>query len=209
MSLTPPINVTGLYSLGNPFNQAVTPSTPYTCIAVRKFADIIRKGEVPYDTYYLPWQLTQADYQRDFAANECIVTLRSAAGQFIYVPTSYILSFPNQSGVKYTALALVVELGAIADTTDLTAVRSQISTAVRNVFGIMPTIQQVAYSDSVLKSATDHAAIEAARIAAITDNQTDYAKYQQALATVLAQSQKIQQLEAYIKANLPPVTPGP
>lgn len=202
MSLTPPVNVSGMFTLANPFNQDVIPNTPYTVIAVRKFADIIRKGENPYEVYYLPRGLTQSDYQRDTAALECIVTLRSAAGQFIYVPTSYILSYPNQSGVRYTAIALLVQLGAIPDTSDLSAVRTRISNVVRDTYGLTPTIQQLSYSDTVLKSAGDHAAIEAARTAAITEHQTDYAKYQQALATVTAQALRIQQLEAYIKSKL-------
>ena len=207
MSLTPPVNVSGMFTLANPFSQDVIPNTPYTVIAVRKFADIIKKGEPPYETYYVPRGLTLSDYQRDTAAMECIVTLRSAAGQFIYVPTSYILSYPNQSGVKYTAIALLVELGAIPDTTDLIAVKNRVSNVVRDTFGLTPVIQQVAYSDTVLKSASDHAAIEGARLAAVTEQQTDYAKYQQALATVTAQALKIQQLEAYIRANIPP-NPG-
>jgi hypothetical protein len=193
-----------MFTLASPFNQEIVPNTPYTVIAVRKFADIIKKGEIPYETYYAPKGLSYNDYQRDSAANECIVTLRSAAGQFIYVPTSYILSYPNQSGVRYTAIALLVELGAISDQTDLSAVRTKISNVVRDSFGLTPTIQQVAYSETVLKSAADHAAIEGARTAAITEQMTDYAKYQQALATVTAQALKIQQLEAYIRTHIPP-----
>lgn len=206
MSLIPPVNVSGMYTLANPFNQDVVPNTPYTCIAVRKFADIIKKGEVPYDLYYAPKGLSAQQYQTDVNAGECIVTLRSAAGQFIYVPTSYILSYPNQSGVRYTGIALAVELGPIPDSADLSAVKTRITNVVRDTFGITPGIQQVAYTDTVLKSAADHAAIEAARVANITDNMTDYAKWKQAEQTVIAQANKIAQLEAYIKANMPPNT---
>lgn len=206
MSLTPPINVTGTYSLNAPWAQDVVPNTPYTCIAVRKFADIIRKGEDPFALYYATKQLAYSDYQRDSAAGECIVTLRSAGGQFIYVPTSYILGFPNQSGVPYASMLLGVRLGAIPNNLDLSAIKAKIATAVHDILGITPTIQQAVNSEIVNKSAADHAAIEAARQAQITERQTDYAKYLAAQATVQAQAQRIVELETYIRQNLPPQT---
>ena len=204
MSLTPPINVTGVYTLANPFATDVVPNTPYTNIAVRKFADVIRRGEDPFALYYDPKGIDYATYQADLNAGECIVTLRSAAGQFIYVPTPYILSFPNQSGIAYTVITLAVNLGAIPNTADLSVIRQKMSDVVHDYYGVTPTIQQVAISETVTKSAADHAAVEAARQAEITERQTDYAKYLQAQATVQAQAQQINQLENYIKANLPP-----
>ena len=204
MSLTPPINVTGVYTLANPFATDVAPNTPYTNIAVRKFADVIRRGEDPFALYYDPKGIDYATYQADLNAGECIVTLRSAAGQFIYVPTPYILSFPNQSGIAYTVITLAVNLGAIPNTADLSVIRQKMSDVVHDYYGVTPTIQQVAISETVTKSAADHAAVEAARQAEITERQTDYAKYLQAQATVQAQAQQINQLENYIKANLPP-----
>lgn len=206
MSLTPPINVTGLYTLSGPWAQDVVPNTPYTNIAVRKFADIIRKGEDPYGLYYYPKQLTPADYQRDSNAGECIVTLRSAGGQFIYVPTSYILSYPNQSGVPYAVVVLGVNLGAIPNTADLSAIRQKIADVVHDYYGVTPTIQQAVISEVVTKSAGDHAAIEAARQAEIVERQTDYSKLLTAQQTIAAQAQVIQQLQNYIAQHLPPNT---
>lgn len=204
MSLTPPINVTGVYALSPPWNQDIVPNTPYTCIAIRKFADIIRKGEDPFALYYEPKGLQYSDYQRDSAAGECIVTLRSAGGQFIYVPTSYILSYPNQSGVPYAVMVLGVNLGAIPNNLDLSAIRSKIATVVHDVLGVTPTIQQAVISEVKNKSASDHAAIEAARQAQITERQTDYSKYLASQQTVQAQAQRIQELETYIRTHLPP-----
>lgn len=204
MSLTPPINVQGIYTLSGPWAQDVVPNTPYTCIAVRKFADIIRKGEDPYAIYYSPKGLSPADYQRDSNNGECIVTLRSAGGQFIYVPTFYIVSYPNQSGLAYAVTVLGVNLGAIPTGIDLSVIRQKISDVVHDYFGVTPNIQQAIISEVVNKSASDAAAIEAARQAAIVERQTDYSKLHLAEQTILSQAQKIAQLEAYIKTRLPP-----
>jgi len=203
MSLVPPINVAGIYSLSGPWSQDVVPNTPYTCVAVRKFVDIIRKGEDPFTLYYAPKSLNVADYQRDSQYGECIVTLRSAGGQFIYVPTSYIQSYPNQSGIPYAVMVLGVNLGAVPNHADLSVIRQKISDVVQGYYGITPSIQQAVISEVVTKTAADHGAIEAARQSAIIERQTDYSKLLLAEQTILSQAQKIAQLEAYIKARLP------
>lgn len=206
MSLTPPINVTGVYTLSGPWAQDVVPNTPYTNIAIRKFADIIRDGQDPYQVYYQTKNLQLADYQRDYDAGECIVTLRSAGGQFIHVPTSYILSYPNQSGVPYAVMVLGVNLGAIPNQADLSVIKQKISDVVHDYYGVTPSIQQAVISEVQNKSAADHAAIEAARQNEIRERQTDYSKYLAAQATVQSQAQYIQQLETYIRTHLPPQT---
>lgn len=202
--MIPPINVSGIFTLASPFNTQVTPGTVYKCIAIREFPDILKKGEDPFVLYYHPNGLSEQDYTNDYNAGEAIVTLRSAGGQFIYVPTSRILSYPNQAGVRYTGIALAVRLGPIPDNLDLSVVVQKISDDVRDYFGITPQIQKVAYTESVNKSAADAATLEAARQAAITQTQTDHAKLIAAQATITAQAQQIVALQDWIKQHIPP-----
>jgi hypothetical protein len=205
VSLTPPVSASGIFALATPFEALLIPGVSYTCIAVRKFADIQKLGIDPYSLYYLPNGLTEADYTRDAQAGECIVTLRSNGGSFLYVPTSYILSYPNMGGIPYTAIVLGISLGAIPNYVDLSAVKTKIANIVQDTFGIIPQIQQAAISETKNMSITDANAIESARQAAITDSQTDLAKYLAAQAQLDAALDKITELENYIASQIPPV----
>ncbi len=204
MGLRPPVDVTGIYTLAAPFAQYVVPNVPYTCIAIRKFTDLIKKGEDPYQLYYAPMQMTLQEYQTDFNSGECLVTLRSADGQFIYVPTSKILGYPNQGGISYTALVLGIRLGAIPDGLDLTPLRTKLAAVCHDYIGVTPQIQQAAISKTVQKSAADHAVLEAARQAQITERQTDAAKLLAAQQTIAQQAVLIAQLQTYIQTRIPP-----
>lgn len=203
MSLTPPVSASGLFQLAPPFEQELIPGVNYTCIAVRKFADIQKLGIDPYSTYYVPNGLTESIYEEDVVAGECIVTLRSNGGAFLYVPTSYILSYPNQGGIPYTAIVLGVDLGPIPNYVDLTAIKMAISNLVHDTFGVTPQIQQAAISETKNMSIADANAIEAARLSEINTNQTDRAKYLASQAQLSAALAKIQELESYIASTLP------
>lgn len=203
MSLTPPVSASGLFQLAPPFEQELIPGVNYTCIAVRKFADIQKLGIDPYSTYYVPNGLTETIYEEDVVAGECIVTLRSNGGAFLYVPTSYILSYPNQGGIPYTAIVLGVDLGPIPNYVDLTAIKMAISNLVHDTFGVTPQIQQAAISETKNMSIADANAIEAARLSEINTNQTDRAKYLASQAQLSAALAKIQELESYIASTLP------
>lgn len=203
MSLTPPVSASGLFQLAPPFEQELIPGVNYTCIAVRKFADIQKLGIDPYSTYYVPNGLTESIYEEDVVAGECIVTLRSNGGAFLYVPTSYILSYPNQGGIPYTAIVLGVDLGPIPNYVDLTAIKMAISNLVHDTFGVTPQIQQAAISETKNMSIADANAIESARLSEINTNQTDRAKYLASQAQLSAALAKIQELESYIASTLP------
>jgi len=203
VSLTPPVGASGLFRLASPFEQDLIPGVNYTCIAVRKFADIQKLGIDPYATFYVPNGLAESIYVTDVANGECIVTLRSNGGAFLYVPTSYILSYPNMGGIPYTAIVLGVSLGAIPNYVDLTAVKVAIANVVHDMFGVTPQIQQAAISETKNMSIADANAIESARLAEITNNQTDRAMYLAAQAQLTAALAKIQELESYIATTLP------
>lgn len=204
MSLTPPVNASGIFTLASPFDTQLQPQVSYTCIAVRKFADIQKLGIDPFTVYYNPNGLTQDKFNIDASAGECIVTLRSNGGTFLYVPTSYITSYPNMGGIPYTVIVLGVNIGAIPNYVDLSVIKAKIASVVHDAFGVTPQIQQAAISETKNLSIQDHTAAESARQAAITDNQTDYAKYLAANNALVAAQAQITVLENYIKTNLPP-----
>lgn len=204
MSLTPPLKSTGIFSLQAPFQAMLRTNVAYTCRSIRQISDFLKLGQDPYALFYEPNGLTKPAYDAAVTAGEAVVGLQSNGGHWVYVPTTHINSYPDMGGLSYTAIVLGISLGSIPDYLDLSALKTKIQDDVRAVIGITAEVKSVAVSERKLMSQSDHTAIEAARVANITENKTDYAKMlkaEQDLANAVA---RIAELEAYIIANIPP-----
>lgn len=149
-SITPNIGAQGVYTLAAPFNALVIPNITYTCRAIRKLEDIIGNGEDPYDVYYKPHNLTKNDFLRNLNNNDCIVSLQSSAANWIYVPSSYILSYPSGAGVKYQAMMIGISLGTIPSSLDLSNLETEIKDLVYHSIGVEATTKQVVVSADLL-----------------------------------------------------------
>lgn len=203
MSLTPPIGSSGIFKLTGPFSAILQSQVSYTCDAVRRMADILKLGIDPHRTYYEPFGLTYQQYETDLQNGECIVSLRSNSGHWVYVPTSYIASYPDANGIPYTALVLGINIGAVPHYLDLSQVKQRIVDLVRETIGVTSTVTQVAVSPTKNLPQTDHNAVEAARLANITSAKTDRALYLEMKAQRDALAQRLTEVEAYIASTLP------
>jgi hypothetical protein len=194
MSLNvPPMGTRGLYSLKAPFSTVA--NQLYTCTAIRFFKDIQNQGTDVFAKYYEPKGLSQADYTRDLAANVAIVSLTSETQAPIYIPSSYILSFPGLTSFNYQQVVLSATLGALPDTLDLTFLKTQVATTIAAVLGFVPTIyENVAASTGVI-TPEQHDALEAARQAGVTNQTTDYARYIEERDKRIVLEQKLAALE--------------
>jgi hypothetical protein len=204
MALIPSIGTSGIFQLQAPFAAHLVAGAPYTCMAVRRLADIIQLGFDPYEQVYQPYGLTQDIYNANVLSDVCIVSLQSSSGVWLYVPSSYILSYPDMGGVPYTSLVLGVSLGPIPNHLNLAALKQRIIDDVKDFVGITATVTTVAVSETEMIAQATSTAIEAARVAQITATTTDRTKLITALAQKTALQAKVTELEDYIKANLPP-----
>lgn len=177
MALLPPIGTSGIYLLNSPFASQLQPNIAYRCEAVRKLSDLIEAGVDPFEEIYQPNGISQQSYEQDVANQACIVSLQSSTGHWVYVPSTYIKSFPNVNGVPYRVMVLGVELGPIPEYMDLGAVKSAVAQTVRDVLGVTPTIKEVAISPVQNFSQNDHDVIESNRAAQIANSDTWKAKY--------------------------------
>lgn len=204
MSLTPPIGASGIFRLSGPYAALLQSNVSYTCDAVRKMTDIIVLGIDPHAEFYSEHGLTYQQYQNDLQNGECIVSLRSNGGHWVYVPTSYVLGYPNMGGIPYTAIVLGINIGAVPNYLDLSVIKQRVVDLVRETIGVTSTVTQVAISPTKNLPQSDHNAVEANRVANITATRTDRALYLEAVTQRDALTLQIQELEAYIAANLPP-----
>lgn len=205
MALVPPIGTSGIFQLQAPFAAQLVTNAVYTCMAIRRIADIIQAGFDPFEKYYQPYGIARSVYDSNVAADACIVSLESSAGDWLFVPSAYILSYPDQNGVPYTSLVLGISLGPIPNHLNLSAIKQRIIDDVKDYIGVTSTVTTVAVSETKLIAQTISTGIEAARMAQITATTTDRSKLLLAQAQNSSLLSKIAELEAYIKLNIPPL----
>lgn len=200
-NIVPDIGVNGVFSLKEPFNNLLIKDIGYTCTAVRQLTDIIKAGGDPQALYYTPYNLDSTIYNADVKNNVCIVSLQSSkGGDTVYVPSSYVLSFPKTGGIPYTVTGLGISLGAIPDGLDLTYLKSRIQTVVKDTLGLVSDVEikTLALSETTLVNQDSHNALETARKNNIADTQTDYSKLLAVTKKYQEAVKKIRELENFI-----------
>lgn len=202
-SLLIDINASGIFTLAEPFSVLMQTDTIYTCKAIRKLSDIVSEGFDPYERYYLPYGISEADYAIDLLEDVAIVSLYSATGQWVYVPSTKIISYPSVNGVTYNAVMLGVSLGALPDATLLNALKTSISNLVSDVLGVDSVIREIVVSPPAIVPLADHELITVARQARINMFRSERSKYLKAEADLVLARSKIASLEQYIRSNMP------
>lgn len=198
---TPPYKVTGLWKLQKPWS--CNPVHVYTCIAIRKFDEIILdQGDVFRDFYY-PVGLSYTTFENDRDAGASIVTILSEHGEEIHVPDTFIISYPEVNLADYHHIVLSASLGPLPSKADLTNVKTKVATLLESVVGKKPEIK--VHSAPLTNAITVKQAKQAEEVrqAAITDRSTSYAtvselekKYSDSLTATLVLKKYVARLEA-------------
>lgn len=203
MSLTPPLGAAGIYKLKAPYNTLLRENITYRCAEIRRFNGIVNDGGDVFEEHYKPYGVGVVDYQRDAQANEAIISLVSDMDHWVFVPTSYIESYPNQGGIPYQGLVLGVPLGPVPTWMNLAAVRQKIKDVIHDTLGIDVDPQYVQVTELEYLSQGDHDRLEQARSAKMNDGTTDNARYLKEKTRADALAIQVQNLEEYIRANQP------
>lgn len=172
--MTPPLLTKGRYTLVNPFVAEDT--VLYTCTALRTFAECEVAGENVLQDVYLKHNLTEREYNRDLDAGALLVTLMSETQPPIFVPDTYIESYPNLSDVVYNHVVLTVSLGSVPDFLNFDFLKAQMAALVSDVIGVTPEVQLARAISSGIVTPEQHEAMEVGRQAAIKLRTTDRAK---------------------------------
>lgn len=195
----PPIGTKGVYALSSPWSADA--GVLYTCSAIRKFIDLENLGVDVYTTYYQTSGLDRSVYEQDRRDGVVLITLTSDRFSPIYVPSSYIASFPDLSYRNYQHIVLSASIGPLPDYMDLTFAKQAMATALSDIIGIEPTVfESVAPMDGVVSPDT-HEALEVSRQSAINNRETDYAKVIDLQSQVVALSQRNAILEQILRDN--------
>ncbi len=176
--ITPSVGSKGRYTLSLPWTANA--AKLYECEAIRSFDDIYELGVDVYQEYYVPMGLVDNTVvggnlflfkeQRD--AKVCIITLRSTDdGEYIYVPDSHISNSPVSSVKPYSHIVLSVDCGALPDSLDLSALKSDLSDLAKGYLGITTPgnlVLENRAASTNQPTAIEGDALEVARLAAVT-----------------------------------------
>lgn len=198
---TPPYKVTGLWKLQKPWSCNGT--HVYTCIAIRKFDEILLDQGDVYRDFYYPKGLSYSTFESDRDAGASIVTILSEHGEEIHVPDSFILSYPEINLADYQHIVLSASLGPLPSKADLTIAKAKVATVLEAVVGKKPEIK--VHSAPLTNAITVKQAkqAEAVRQTAITDKTTTHVavselekKYSDAISANIVMKKYIATLEA-------------
>jgi len=194
--MTPAMHAKGLFQLKTPWPASL--QAIYEVIAIRSFSDFTKKGESVFDLFYRPLGLTQQDYENDAAEGAHIVTLRSSTAATIFVPDTYILGYPALDTVAYSRIVLSVDLGPMPSDLALDFIKDALATAASDITGNVATVKEHAVPYAAIVTETEHATLESARQAAISNRKIDRARVIEYMATIDAQAATIDELQNII-----------
>lgn len=199
MRRTPPIMARGRYQLRAPF--VAPPTKVFICYAIRTFKDLYELGEDVYEKYYAPLGLSRNVFQVDSERNVTVVTLISDDHQVIYVPDSYILSYPDMGEVTYHRVVLSVDFGVLPEYLDFEHTKQQLGNVATDVIGKMPTVSlHVAPSSGVI-TPDEHETLESSRLFNVQNQTTDRAQYLEQLRLNADLIERLQTLEQIVIDN--------
>ncbi len=166
--ITPPIHASGVYSLFAPFTVSL--EMIYRCHAVRSFDELVKRGINVYEEYYAPKELSEKIYKEDAAKGASIVTLISADQEYIYVPNTFIESYPGMAGLRYERKVMMLDLGPLPSNFQLDYLIDDMQDLVTKAVGVTEDKADINFATIPMSgtvSHEDHIQLEASRRAAI------------------------------------------
>lgn len=200
-NLIPALGQRGRYNLNDPFGAAMAPNELYTLTASRLFEEIEGRGDDVYELFYKPYLISEQQVAIDRQNNVAILTLANPKYPPLYVPSSYVKSYPDLNTRPYSQFVLTLSLGPLPDDIILEPAMGAIANAASDFLGVTPQVHigSMPLSDAITPE--QHENREATRQAAINNRTTDYARVRELNAQVASLNQQVKMLEKIIKDN--------
>lgn len=173
MARTPIIYATGKWQVEEPFT--VESNTIYICKAIRSIDDLEARGVDVFKTFYEPFAITKQTYENDVLNLANIVTLMSVNAPTLYIPDTFILSYPDTTTMPYSHVVLSASLGAVPDTFSFKDTQEKIADLINSTLGIEVNVN--VHVSGVLAEGVDmvtHQSLENQRLQRIANNRSLY-----------------------------------
>lgn len=203
----PDIYTKGKFELKFPF--VAKPNVMYKVIGIREFSDLYIRGVDVYKQFYDAVGLRNGvevngsvfDFNVEAALKPVIITLEGTDDSIIYVPSTYMLSYPIEGDVKYSRVVLTADLGALPDSISIDSILEDVEELISARFGIVSTVKIArAYSDRQ-PSVLEHLILEDSRIGNITLSGNNYSEVIRLKESLSQASAKIQIMTKILVEN--------
>lgn len=158
----PTIGEKGHYRLAQPFELG--PNDYYCCKSIRKISELTSSGLDVFTEFYEPKGLSLDVYEEHAAEDIEIIGLMSDEGHWVYVPSTYMLGYPNMNGVAYRTYSLVAELPAFPVDQNFESIKEEIADIVRSILGVTPVVSEVVTSKTLLIETDNHERLRIERL---------------------------------------------
>jgi len=201
-NLIPAINAAGRFEAAAPFNAVVNQDVYYTVEATRTIHEMEGAKLDMYSLVFQPVGVSPEDFpvvlKRAKDAGAIICALLDRNGTPVYVPSTYLTSFPMVDGVSYERMCMIADLGPVPPsmreamqqvldhTNQYIAATMGITSTVR--LGTIPTVGYVSQNQAD--------AYENTRKENITDSSNDVAKVRALTQQAASKDAYISKLEA-------------
>ena len=199
VSRVPPPHTAGVFLVYEPFQ--ISNTAVYKCTAIRTFDELQLRNIDVYKTYYKPKGLSETIYQEDANMRASIVVLEGADLSELYIPSTYIKSYPGGDGLAYVNKIMVLDLGLMMADVPTSHVEVLMQDIVKQHIGVDTEVKTVSvpYIGSV--SHELGVEMERVRIAAIRANKTIYQQLQETTAQLDATRKQNDELLALLQAQ--------
>lgn len=189
---TPVIKSKGVFELKAPFTTV--PGKVYVCEEIRTFEELSRLGWDVIEKVYKPVGLGASDSATDKGAGASIVTLKPPGGAPLYVPSTYINTYPGMSESDYEVRVLVVECGLLPNGYNTSKLRDEIKDLVKVSIGATANVMDAAQKYDGVLTPDEVAKLETARTSAIANYKSkdqEIAELQEQVASLQEKNQQL------------------
>lgn len=153
------INDHGRLIVSRPFS---IPDLVYTVSGKMLLSDLVATGVDVYNLIYMPAGYTEEQFNRTISDNPIILILRATDGSLQYAPEDSVL-IRDEEFREYAEKAILLHLGPLDTSSDLTDMVKSLEDAVVHGMGIKPTSIIENVSTSIPVSPTEHELIVSQR----------------------------------------------
>lgn len=180
----PTVGTEAYFTFKNPYNLFIkntfninSLSTKLKVISVISMRDMIRTDlRDPFTELYEPAGLSEVEYKQDLKNNVYLISfsLKTCDGveRYLRVPINYIGEVSLPSNVEYGNRILMLDLGSLPLTLDLTPLFSDLIDFVASRTGVTPEIKDVSIGEVIHISQQDHDTRETIRRNSVSVHKT-------------------------------------
>jgi hypothetical protein len=201
-NMTPPLHALGRYVTKTPWELPNT--VIYECIAIRTFEDCAKQGLDVYERFYKNMGLENSptfNFSDEQTAKANIITLKGSDQTVIYIPDTFILSYPQAGNITYHHVVMSASIGAIPEYLNLTGIMREVEDLISAKIGTTVTVKQMVCPTSDQPTQQQHEILEAARVGSVSSYENNYTRLQKEQQKSALLDAKVKTLITILQAN--------